>query len=204
MGQSRLPCNFFPSHIKVPQLNRRPEAPRLLSPLVFPLLLYLWLSATGISQTGQHLQPPPHPVLSRVLTIGHAKSLSTGPLSNHKAKTCTTLFCQHWHSTPEQVREVCVLRCVCFCSLMLCSTTAEMQTCRLSAKFFSEHFQPLFSLYVFIVFASFLFAHTFCTAAISQTCPNWFCSTSCSSLPCITLSSSHSSSVLTFCWSSAQ
>lgn len=105
---------YFPHHLQVPQLDRRPEAPWLLSPPVSLFLLFTrWSSATRLPPPGQHLQPPSHPFLSRVLTSAHTNSHTTGPNCSYQAQACTTLLRQHWQSTPEQVRRACV--CVIHC-----------------------------------------------------------------------------------------
>lgn len=107
---------YFTLHLQVPQLNRRPEASWLLSSPVSLLLLFTrWLSATGLPPKGQHLQPPTHSFLSRVFAGAHTNSHPTGPDRSCQAQACTTLLRQHRHSTPEQVRRVCVCEFIQVC-----------------------------------------------------------------------------------------
>lgn len=107
---------YFALHLQVPQLNRRPEASWLLpSPVSLLLLFTRWLSAAGLPPKGQHLQPPTQPFLSRVFAGAHTNSHPTGPDRSCQAQACTTLLRQHRHSTPEQVRRVCVWEFVQVC-----------------------------------------------------------------------------------------
>ena len=119
LGSANSKCSFLltllPYHFfQVPQLNRRSEAPWYLSTPVSLIFLFTqWCSATGLPSTGQHLQPPSHPLLTTwVLTGAHTSSHSTGPHCRYQAKACTTLLRQHRHTTPEQVRRMCACVCV--------------------------------------------------------------------------------------------
>lgn len=93
-------------YFQVPQLNRRPEAPRLLPASLSSLLpCARQRLAAGFPPTGQHLQPPAHSHLGRGLTCSPADMQPAGPDHGGQAQTHTALFCQHWHATPKQVRE---------------------------------------------------------------------------------------------------
>lgn len=91
-------------YFQVPQLNRRPEAPRLLSASV-PSLLPLPCSTTGFPPTGQHLQPPSDPHLGRGLPCSPTDTQPAGADHSGQGQTHASLLCQHWHTTSKQVRE---------------------------------------------------------------------------------------------------
>lgn len=118
------------SFFQVPQLNRRPEAPWHLPPPVSLLLLFTgWCSATGLPASGQHLQPPSHPLFSTwVLASSHTNSYSTGSHCRYQAQARTTLLRQHRHTAPEQVRRACVL------CLFMCVKLQRIKCCTVECE----------------------------------------------------------------------
>lgn len=107
-GDIKCECVNAFSSSQVPQLDRGPEAPWPVSHLhSFFIPPAWWRSATRPPSPGKHLQPLSHHLLSTgVLTLADSISDTTGPYHSQQAQACTTLLCQHRHSTPEQVRTV--------------------------------------------------------------------------------------------------